>query len=424
MFDDGAGQPGAALGGAGQIGADSDAHSVQPGLAHAALPFLEPVGTAPVARSFPVATAWTCLDPRTIPPRQFLHARHYIRGVVSATIAPTSVGKSQHAITDGVDMVINARLTVWYINLEDDKIELDRRIAATLLQRGKTPTDLGERLHVNGSDDAPLIIAKAVRDITEVDTDLCTALVHEIIAKHIDVLIIDPFISAHQVSENNNNSIDMVVKALAAIARGCNCAIEVVHHARKGNGKETTMDDGRGASALTAAVRSARVLNQMTPAEAIKCGIPDGERKSYVRVSMEKSNLGKLAACPQWFRLVSYVLPNGDDIGVVEDWKWPATAEMSAIDDEEMIFNIQEIVRGNPDLSPSPLAKNNYLGLHIGNITGMEKISTQSSLVTKMNKLIKTLIDEGWLKIERRKGKGRLERSFIIVGKPVIMNTL
>lgn len=437
MFDGSAGQPGAMLGGAGHTGTGEGAHSGSQGIDAVAQPQAGlPLAPAPVgipspavARQPPVATPWTCPDPATLPPRQVLYAGHYSRGLVSTTIAPSGVGKTQRAITDAVEMVLGEaltggkpsdKLTVWYINLEDSREELDRRIAATLLHYGKTQVDLGGRLHVSSADDPPLIIAETIREGAVVDHKMCEALAYEIALKGIDVLMIDPWVSAHQVSENDNNAVDKAVKALASIARSCKCAIEIVHHARKGNGNETTVDDGRGASALIAAVRSARVLNRMTDKEAEKCGIVKPERASYVRVNIVKNNPAKLSDCPQWFRMMPHNLPNGDVVGVVEGWKWLATTALSAIDDEEMIFNIQAIVRGNPDLSPSSLAKENYIGWHIGHLVGMDKISTQPSLVPKMNNLIKTLIDEGWLKIERRKGKGRLERSFVVVGKPVI----
>ena len=423
MFDGSAAQPGVMLGG--DLAA-SGAHSGGDAVGQPQPPAFAPVGTVPVpppaSRNFPMATAWTCPDPSAIPPRQFLHARHYIRGVVSATIAPTSVGKSQHAITDAIDMVLNAGLTVWYINLEDDKVELDRRVAATLVHRSKRPADLGGRLYISGSDGAPLVIAKADRDVTEVDAELCSALVQQIVLKQVDVLIIDPFISAHQVSENNNNAIDRVVKALAAIARGCNIAIEVVHHARKGNGKETTMDDGRGASALTAAVRSARVLNQMTPAEAAKCGIPDNERKSYVRVAMEKSNLGKLAACPQWFRLVSVTLPNGDDIGVVEGWNWPATDAASTHELAD-ILAAQEIIAKH-DYKLRRNTGQEWVGLHIARVFGLDHIATNETQKKQMVEIIKTLVNEGWFKVVKKLDGNSLPRDFVAVGRPVVVVNL
>jgi hypothetical protein len=81
-------------------------------------------------------------DPRAIPPRQWLHAGHYIRGFLSATIAPGGLGKTSLQLVEAVGMVCGrdllrgttARpLNVWYWNLEDPQDEIDRRIAAILL---------------------------------------------------------------------------------------------------------------------------------------------------------------------------------------------------------------------------------------------------------------------------------------------------
>jgi hypothetical protein len=48
--------------------------------------------------------------------------------------------------------------------------------------------------------------------------------------------------------------------------------IDLSHHARKTGGGEVTVEDGRGASALLAAVRSARSVNTMTRDEADTAG--------------------------------------------------------------------------------------------------------------------------------------------------------
>jgi len=148
--------PGAAPGGF-LAAAGGDAHSAatgagaQPQAVLMAAPSSVGMGTAPPAARLPVATPWTCLDPADLPPRHFLHARHYIRGVVSTTIAPGGVGKSQLAITDAIamaagrDLIGNqpaGQLTVWYVNLEDGRDELSRRIAATLLHYRLAPDDL------------------------------------------------------------------------------------------------------------------------------------------------------------------------------------------------------------------------------------------------------------------------------------------
>ena len=81
-----------------------------------------------------------------------------------------------------------------------------------------------------------------------------------------------------------------MAKTWAKIAEETNTSIELVHHVRKGApGVETTVEDGRGAVALLAAARSARVLNVMTESEAEKAGVE--RRRSHFRVDNGKANL-------------------------------------------------------------------------------------------------------------------------------------
>ena len=55
-----------------------------------------------------------------------------------------------------------------------------------------------------------------------------------------------------------------IVKTCGEIAVETNCAIGLVHHSRKTNGQEVSVEDARGGSALVAGTRIARVLNRMT----------------------------------------------------------------------------------------------------------------------------------------------------------------
>ena len=114
----------------------------------------------------------------------------------------------------------------------------------------------------------------------------------------IDVFTIDPFISFHAVNENSNTDMDLVIKeGLGAVAGATNSAGEIFHHPGKPKpGQETTVDDGRGASAIIWAVRSARVLNFMTPEEARKIGIAEDVRRRYVRIANGKANMGPAGA--------------------------------------------------------------------------------------------------------------------------------
>ena len=134
----------------------------------------------------------------------------------------------------------------------------------------------------------------------------------------------------HRVTENDNNAIDLVAKKWAKIADATNCAIDLVHHTRKTNSAEATVEDGRGASALINAVRSARVLNGMSEADANKGGVVG--HRSYFKVENGKANLAPPPDGANWFQIQSVSLGNGqpsnafdfgDSVGVVTKWVWP-----------------------------------------------------------------------------------------------------
>jgi len=67
-------------------------------------------------------------------------------------------------------------------------------------------------------------------------------------------------------------------------------------------------------------VRSARVLNFMTPEEAKQLGIAEDDRRLHVRVSNGKANMGPLGKA-EWFKIGVENLANGDEIACVSSWK-------------------------------------------------------------------------------------------------------
>ena len=72
------------------------------------------------------------------------------------------------------------------------------------------------------------------------------------------VVIVDPFVSCHRVNENDNSAIERVAKSWARVAEETNCSVMAAHHNRKTGSEGATVDDGRGASALRDAARTAR----------------------------------------------------------------------------------------------------------------------------------------------------------------------
>jgi hypothetical protein len=166
------------------------------------------LGTAPAVDPKFTAKPFVWRDPKSIPPRQWLHAKHYIRRFVSATVAPSGLGKSSLDLVEAVGMTAGrdllrgttakAKLKVWYWNLEDPREELDRRVAAIMLHYKIHPDEINGRLFVNSGRDADndyLVIAETQRGATVVHLPVVKVLKAEIARIGVDVLTIDPFVS-------------------------------------------------------------------------------------------------------------------------------------------------------------------------------------------------------------------------------------
>lgn len=286
--------------------------------------------------AFVATSSWP--DACDIEPRQWLYDRHYLVGSVSATVADGELGKTTLVLTEAVAMATGRNLLgvapvmplrVLYWNGEESRSEIIRRVTAICQHYGVgSKAELTDTLFIASGDEYPITIASTGRDGI-VPGDL-TALRETIRELDIDVLVIDPFVACHRVSENDNGAIDFVVKQLARIASSNFIAVELVHHSRKpphGGSPEVGAADARGASSFIDAVRSARTLNRMTEAEAAQAKVDD--HRFYMRVDTGKANYAPPGTAARWFRKASVLLPNGgkfieaDNIGVVEPWRYP-----------------------------------------------------------------------------------------------------
>lgn len=278
------------------------------------------------------ATPFKWVDPTTLPQRAWLYGDHLIRKFVSLTIAPGGVGKSSLAIVEALAMASGkallgikprGKLRVWYWCGEDPLEELQRRVMAAALHHGLVQKDIDGSLFLDSGRTTEIIVAEQTRDGFLVNEHTVEGIIRSIRENRVDVLIVDPFVSTHRIGENDNGAMDRVVKLWARIADETNCAVELVHHARKTGGNEVTVEDGRGAVALLAAARSARTLNSMSEEEARRFDI--AHRRLHFRVDNGKTNLAPPPEDAQWYRLVAFDLENGapgpsDKVGVVTAW--------------------------------------------------------------------------------------------------------
>jgi hypothetical protein len=314
-------------------------------------------------------------DPASIAPRAWLYGHHLIRKYVSTTIAPGGVGKSTLTVSDAVAMASSkplmgvkphGALRVWVWNGEDPREEIERRITATCLRHRIDPREISGRLFVDSGRDLPIKIN--TEGTLKIGMPIVDALVEALRANRIDVLVIDPFVSAHTLPENDNGAMDAVVKAFALVADRANCAIDLVHHSRKLNGADADIDAARGGSAIAGAVRAARALNAMNTEAAKAFGIEERDRRSYVRVDDAKANLAPPSAA-RWFKLTSEPMGNAtpdrpeDFVAVAEPWTPPDMLGGLTLDH---LIAVQKAIHGKGFRESSQ--SNNWVGYEVGRV--------------------------------------------------------
>ena len=377
-------------------------------------------------------------DPAALPRRPWIFGRWLLRETVCAIVAPGGVGKSSFvaslllALASGRQSVLGKTVwagpkTVWYWNLEDGLAELEMQLtAASMFHRiGKTDCgEHGERIMLDsGPDGDGLCIAVENRDGFQIAIPMVEALVAELMARQIDVLVVDPFVSSHAVSENDNVAIDAVAKTWARIAMRASCAIVLVHHSKKLAGEKVTAEASRGASSLVSAARTTLVLNRMDVAEANKLGITeDHERRRIFSVQDDKANRAP-AEEALWFRLASQDVGNsngpddpygqeGDSVGVVTRWTPPDPFEGVSADH---LYQVQmKVAEG--EWKESSQAKN-WVGRVVADIFGISADPTAKADRARINALLRTWFANGALVVvEQRDSERRESKKFVEVG--------
>jgi len=365
------------------------------------------------------ATQFAWRDEAELPKRQWIYGRHLLRKFLSVDVAAGGVGKSSLkvgealALSSGRDIygqtLHEGPLRTWLYNLEDPNEETERRVHATAKRFGITPADLGDRLYVDSGRDQRLVIAEETKTGARILKPVVEALIEELRARHIDVLIVDPFVSSHMVSENDNMAVDMVAKQWAAIADACGCSINLVHHVRKANGAEATADSARGASSLIGAARSVMVYNRMTKDEANQLGVPDEEARFFFRVDNDKANLAPPGQTT-WYRMNNVDLDNGDSVGVACPWSPP---DMFAGVTTQTLIQVQRAV-SDGRWRESVQAKN-WVGRAVAPVMALDADDKRDAQRIKL--LLREWIKNGVLEVvddidpERRETK-----KFVVVG--------
>lgn len=286
----------------------------------------------------------------SLPPRAWIIEGHLLRGYVSAVFAPGGVGKSTFqlamamSVASGRDLLglgIDGRVSTLVINNEDDKEEIERRIAAISQKHRIQSKELKDRFFYVSGYGSPLLIAKYLPDGSVIRAPQVDKMERFIKENDIGAIFIDPYISTHNAPENDNTVIDKVVSQYKKLAHDTRCSISLVHHTKKqGNDTEAHAGDaesGRGASSLKDAARCAVTLAKMNEITSKKIGFSPEERVRHIRLDTGKLNFSLPNGEANWYRMDSVRLSNGDWVGVPAPVNLKPLLEQAAKDKDKRI---------------------------------------------------------------------------------------
>jgi hypothetical protein len=281
------------------------------------------------------------INPAEIEPRGWLLGNLMCRQFLSSLIGDGGVGKTAFRILcalalatgrkDLLGIHVFGRCRVLYLCFEDGEEELKRRICAAMIYYDIRPEDIEGYLFVKAITDSRWKMATTNEARKPQPGPLFKMIKDAVARRSLDVVILDPWVKTHSLDENNNTDIDFVSGLTASLAIECDVAIDTPEHVRKGSADPGNADAGRGASAKKDAGRLVYSLCTMTGDEAKTFGVPEKDRKRFIRLDSAKVNITPPAAEAQWFELISVPIgntsnplyPSGDSIQVVKCWKPP-----------------------------------------------------------------------------------------------------
>lgn len=344
--------------------------------------------------------SWVSIDPMSIACRTFLYGRHYVRKFASVTVAPGGLGKSTLVLAECIAMATGRAilgikpaglLKVVYFNAEDPYDEIQRRVLAICQHYGIKQAELEGQLFIASGRDQELILSKGDDGaIIEATFELVERYAE---AENIDVFAFDPLANMTEAPETND-AFRRLGKRISRMADRLNCSIELVHHTRKLNGNEATVEDSRGGSALIGAVRAGRALNPMSAEEAAKAGLET--HIDHFRIEAAgKNNLSRSSPHSTWFKRVSIDLPNGDEVASLEPWQWPDAFDGISASDALRVWGMVKNANPQPRYSSQSA---NWVGKIVADVLGLDLEDKNHR--ARVNTMIGTWIKTGVLAVE------------------------
>jgi len=372
-------------------------------------------------------TPYNMFNALTLPRREWVYGYDYIKKYISVTASAGGIGKTSAIIVEalaiatgkpllGVD--VKEQTNVWIINLEDPISEMQMRTIAAMQHYNIKPEEVKGRLFMDGEDTMQITLAAEGRDGLITNDDMLAAMIRVIKENNIGAVILDPFVSAHLVNENNNGSIQAVVAMLRKLARDTNSSVQLVHHIRKGNGDDATIDSVRGAGSLIGAARAARVINRITPEDAMALGVDEHEALGIFRVDDGKANLAPPSDKAVYRRMQSVEIANGEHIGVATEFKLPDLFDGVTADNAR---NVQKLVQ-EAEANQTPYKANVQAKQYVGHAVAeelnldMEKPGDKAKVKAIVKQWLKTNVLKAAEMYDKRQGR---DVQCVVVGEMI-----
>jgi hypothetical protein len=389
----------------------------------------DPTPTEPQNDKHTWPTPYANRDASQIPRRAFILGQHYLLGAVTITVAGGGVGKSTLTLLEAISFAIGRdlllgeplakRRRVWIWNGEDDQDEMERRVIGICGHYNVNRADLYGWLFLDSGLELPLDLASGLSGRTVLRSNLLDTIAARVRELQIEVVGLDPLVALHTMQEGDNPGHASLIRTIARkIAKPCGCAVDINHHPRKtapGQDNGITADDIRGASSIVHSARSARLLHQMTLAEAEKYGIEADDRYTYYRIERAKANMAKRGTIC-WVHAQEVPIANGaggayGDVVVVPT-VWTPPDAMAGVSDIAISAIRNEISNGEyrRDARAGAAWAGKLVALRLGLDLGTRAGKNRATSV------LDYLIRKGVLTIEIRYDKNRNAREYVVPG--------
>jgi RecA-family ATPase len=229
-----------------------------------------------------------------------------VAGTVGGLVSPGGVGKSTFALEAAIEIAC-ADMGAGLLELG-----IERHGKVTILAAEDPIPALRKRLYEMAKCLKPGIkdiIAEnlCISPCSGLGADLLESDWQEAIFDAADgsrLLVIDTLTRFHSLDENSGADAKQIMSKLEAIALRSGAAIVYLHHVSKAagmSGMTELQQAARGSSVFVDNARWLSFVSGMSQEEALKFGIPDDQRRMYVRWNISKQNYGQPIP-DRWFK--------------------------------------------------------------------------------------------------------------------------